>query len=91
MKAVEMTETLRKQGIQLLVLELTVRALMGTHPDHELLAGVMERLFASNEHAIREKGFELGMPPEAAQQFVDDFAEVCDGLLQVARANRPKP
>lgn len=48
-------EMLLNLGTDEMAMDLVVRALIGTHPDPSMLREVMEHLFASHEHSIREK------------------------------------
>ena len=68
-----MASAIRIQGVQLMALELAVRALIGTHPDPKIFVGVMQNMIASNEQEIRDAGFQRGVSPESAQRFVAYF------------------
>lgn len=86
-----MAEVIRMQGVQLMALELVVRALMATHPSPQDLHQVMRRLFDSNEQEIRDVGFLRGESPESAQRFAAYFSAMCERFLQEPSGKQSDP
>ena len=82
-------EALLNLGGDALALDIVIRALIGTHPDPELLCDVMKHLFAEREERIRDVGFEKGYAAKTAGATADGFRKRADGWLKLVPGDQP--
>lgn len=65
-----------------MALDVVIQALIGTHPDPEMLRGVLKHLFAEREQRIRDLGFDRGYLPKTAGATADGLRKRAEHWLQ---------